>query len=92
MLLIMRALVTNPRLLILDEPTTGLDNKAKNDVWKAVNHVIEDGTSVIYVTHDHKEIWPFISHVAILRNGRMIFKGERKQWENSVSSISQDTE
>ncbi|MGO8878226.1 MAG: ABC transporter ATP-binding protein [Desulfomonilaceae bacterium] len=92
MLLIMRALVTNPRLLILDEPTTGLDRKAKNDVWKAVNQVIEEGTSVIYVTHDHMEIWPFISHVAILRNGRMIFKGERKQWENSVFSISQDTE
>ncbi len=92
MLLIMRAFVTNPRLLILDEPTTGLDYKAKNDVWKAVNHVIEEGTSVIYVTHDYKEIWPFISHVAIMKNGKMIFKGERKQWENSVSSISQDTE
>jgi molybdate transport system ATP-binding protein len=92
MLLIMRALVTNPRILILDEPTTGLDNKAKNDVWKAVNQVIEEGTSVIYVTHAHKEIWPFISHVAILRNGRMIFKGERKQWENSIFSTCQDIE
>ncbi len=92
MLLIMRALVTNPRLLILDEPTTGLDNKAKNDVWKAVNQVIEEGTNVIYVTHDHKEMWPFLSHVAILRSGRMIFRGERNQWENSVFSISQDTE
>ncbi|MGC8605137.1 MAG: ABC transporter ATP-binding protein, partial [Desulfomonilaceae bacterium] len=74
MLLIVRALITNPKLLILDEPTSGLDSKAKNYVWKVVNHVIAKGTSVICVTHDHREMWPFISHVAIVKDGRMVFK------------------
>jgi molybdate transport system ATP-binding protein len=92
MLLIMRALVTSPRILILDEPTTGLDREAGNDVWEAVKTAVGSGTSLIYVTHDHNEIWPFISHVAIMKNGRMIFKGERKQWESSVFSTFQDTE
>ena len=80
MLLIMRALVNAPEILILDEPTTGLDRNAKRNVWEAVKKIVDQGTNLIYVTHDFDEIWPFVTHVAIMEKGSMLFKGPLSQW------------
>ena len=69
MVLLARALVKRPRLLILDEPCQGLDSAHRNLFLRTVDALIRDGmATVVYVTHRQDEIPPSISHVLRLRN------------------------
>jgi molybdate transport system ATP-binding protein len=69
MVLLARALVKNPRLLILDEPSQGLDSAHRSLFVRAVDALIRAGTvTAIYVTHRHDEIPPCITRVLRLRN------------------------
>src|SRR6202035_2203306 len=65
-----RALVTAPRALILDEPTTGLDVGARHAFMERVRQIARDGTTIILVTHHIEEIVPEIGHVILLKAGR----------------------
>ena len=68
MVLLARALVKNPRLLILDEPCQGLDSAHRDLFVQAVDALIRAGTvTAIYVTHRHDEIPPSIKRVLRLR-------------------------
>jgi iron complex transport system ATP-binding protein len=68
--LLARALVTSPRALVLDEPTTGLDLMARHDFMERVRGVARDGTTLILITHHIEEIVPEIGRVILLREGR----------------------
>lgn len=82
-LLVMRAVVTNPIILLLDEPLSGLDDHARSQVMSVVEEFAGPKRSVIYVTHNEAELSPLLDHVAVLEKGRMIFQGTRKQWDRS---------
>jgi len=73
--LIARALVTRPRALLLDEPTTGLDMVARHRFLESVRALARAGTTTIIVTHHVEEIVPEIRRVVLLRNGRIAFDG-----------------
>jgi iron complex transport system ATP-binding protein len=75
--LLARALVTLPRALVLDEPTTGLDLMARHDFMERVRQVARDGTTLILVTHHIEEIVPEISRVILLRQGRVAADGAK---------------
>ena len=75
--LLARALVTSPRALILDEPTTGLDLVARHDFMERVRQIARDGTTVILITHHIDEIIPEIGRVILLRRGRVAFDGPK---------------
>src|SRR4051812_41547593 len=70
-----RALVTTPRALILDEPTTGLDLVARHDFMERVRRIARDGTTLILITHHVEEIIPEIQRVVLLRRGRVAADG-----------------
>jgi len=71
--LIARALVTNPDLLILDEPTTGVDVEAKQVLRTALHHLMaERGVSVIYITHDPEGFAGLANRVVEMRSGRPV--------------------
>jgi molybdate transport system ATP-binding protein len=71
MVLLVRALVKNPRLLILDEPCQGLDSAHRNLFIQAVDTLIRAGAvTALYVTHRHDEIPPSIKRVLRLRKER----------------------
>jgi molybdate transport system ATP-binding protein len=75
MVLLARALVKHPRLLILDEPCQGLDLAHRNLCIQAVNVLIRAGcVTAIYVTHRHDEIPPSIKHVLRLRKESTAFR------------------
>ncbi|MBS3111168.1 ABC transporter ATP-binding protein [Candidatus Woesearchaeota archaeon] len=77
--LIARALMAKPALLILDEPCTGLDMKARENVLRSVSRICtEKKATVVYVTHHIEEIVGEITHVLMLREGRMFFRGKRR--------------
>ena len=76
--LLARSIMANPDLLILDEPCSGLDLLAREQFLRTVaNLVAEQQTPIIYVSHQIEEILPAITHVAILREGKMIYAGPK---------------
>lgn len=71
-LVLARALINNPELLILDEPTTGLDPYSRRTVWKKLNYLKEKGTSLILTTHYMEEAEKLCDRVAIMDRGRIV--------------------
>jgi ABC-2 type transport system ATP-binding protein len=63
------ALVTKPRLVFLDEMTTGLDPNARREVWDLVEQVRRDGTTVVLVTHFMDEAQRLCDRVAVMARG-----------------------
>jgi iron complex transport system ATP-binding protein len=76
--LLARALVTSPRALVLDEPTTSLDLASRHDFMERVRHIARAGTTLILVTHHIEEIVPEIERIILLRNGRILASGPKR--------------
>lgn len=71
-LMIVRALVHEPRLLILDEPTAGVDIEVRRSMWEFIREVNAAGTTIILTTHYLEEAESLCRHVAIINQGRII--------------------
>lgn len=71
-LLLARALVNNPELLILDEPTTGLDPHSRQVVWKKLTELKEKGTTLLLTTHYMEEAEKLCDRVAIMDEGKIV--------------------
>ncbi len=67
-----RALVTDPDLLILDEPTAGVDVQLRRDLWETVTDLNESGTTVLLTTHYIEEAERLCDEVAIMSRGRVV--------------------
>lgn len=66
------ALVNNPKILFLDEPTTGLDPRARRDVWDLIKKIRESGITVILTTHYMEEAEYLCDRVAIMDAGKIL--------------------
>ncbi len=84
MLMIARALATDPKVLILDEPTTSLSAKDVQQLFEVVRMLKSKGTSIIFVTHKLAEILELTDRVTILRDGRNISTFDRAQYDTST--------
>ena len=71
-LMIARALIHEPRLLILDEPTAGVDIEIRRSMWEFLRQTNEAGTTIILTTHYLEEAESLCRHVAIIDEGRII--------------------
>jgi ABC-2 type transport system ATP-binding protein len=69
------SLINEPELLFLDEPTTGLDPKARRDLWKLVEEIRGRGTTVFLTTHYLDEAEKLSDDVAIMHKGKIIARG-----------------
>lgn len=80
-LLIARGLMAKPKLLVLDEPTNGLDFIAREELLTSIEQmaVQEDSPVIIYVTHHIEEILPIFTHTLLLKDGKIFEKGLRDQ-------------
>jgi lipooligosaccharide transport system ATP-binding protein len=74
-LLIARALVNEPDLVVLDEPTTGLDPQARLAVWGALRRLRDRGVTVLLTTHYMEEAARLCDHLLIMDLGRIIATG-----------------
>ena len=74
-LLLARALLNNPELLIMDEPTVGLDPQSRHAVWDNLAHLKAEGKTTILTTHYMEEAQRICDRVAIMDNGKIIETG-----------------
>lgn len=74
-LVIARALVNEPRVLILDEPTTGLDPQARHLVWRKLRLLRERGTTIVLTTHYMDEAEQLCDRLIIMDNGKALTEG-----------------
>ena len=70
-----RALVNDPRLLLLDEPTTGLDPQARHLMWERLQLLLQQGKSILLTTHFMDEAERLCSRLLVLDHGRKIAEG-----------------
>jgi len=71
-LMIARALIHEPRLLILDEPTAGVDIEVRRSMWEFLRQLNDDGTTIILTTHYLEEAESLCRNIAIIDEGRII--------------------
>lgn len=74
-LMIARAMMTRPRLLILDEPTAGVDIEIRRGMWKTLKEINATGTTIILTTHYLEEAEHLCRNLAIIDHGRIIEQG-----------------
>jgi lipooligosaccharide transport system ATP-binding protein len=78
-LLIARALVHRPRLVLLDEPTVGLDPQVRQELWALIDRLRSEGTSVLMSTHYIEEAERLADSVTIMSHGRAVATGPPQQ-------------
>jgi ABC-2 type transport system ATP-binding protein len=71
-LMIARALIHQPKLLILDEPTAGVDIELRRSMWQFLQNINEQGTTIILTTHYLEEAENLCRNIAIIDRGRII--------------------
>ena len=74
-LMIARAMMTRPRLLILDEPTAGVDIEIRRGMWQTLKTINEAGTTIILTTHYLEEAENLCRNLAIIDHGRIVEQG-----------------
>lgn len=87
-LLIARALMNQPKLLILDEPTAGVDIELRHTLWRFLRSLNEQGTTIILTTHYLEEAEQLCKHVAIIDHGEII---ENANMKMLVSQLKMQT-
>lgn len=77
-LLLAIALVNNPDIIFLDEPTTGLDPQARRNFWDLINDIKAEGKTVVLTTHYMDEAYMLCDEIAIMDHGKIIAQGTPK--------------
>ncbi len=91
-LLIARALIHSPKLLILDEPTTGLDPQVRHIIWDRLRSLKKEGVTIILTTHYMDEAFQLCDNLIIMNGGRKVLEGKptelvRKNIESYVLEV-----
>jgi lipooligosaccharide transport system ATP-binding protein len=74
-----RALVNDPQLLVLDEPTTGLDPQARHLIWERLRRLTQEGKTLVLTTHFMEEAERLCDRLAIMDRGRLIATGTPRE-------------
>ena len=80
------SLVTVPEILFLDEPTTGLDPRGRNQVWELVRRIAAEGTTVLLTTQYLDEADRLAQRLAVIDHGRVIAEGTSRELKASVGA------
>lgn len=96
-LILARALINEPRILVLDEPTTGLDPQARHLIWDKVQDLQKQGVTIVLTTHYMDEAAHLCDRTVIMDNGKIIEEGTpseliRKHAGEEVLEVANDEE
>jgi ABC-type multidrug transport system ATPase subunit len=73
------ALLGRPSVIVLDEPTTGLDPESRRTVWELVRGLVDDGAAVVLTTHHLEEAEELADRIAVMRAGEIVLAGTREE-------------
>ena len=82
------ALMHDPPLLILDEPTEGLDPQSRTALWEELERIGAEGTTMLLTTHYMEEADRLCSRLAIVDNGRIVVEGRPQELKETVGADS----
>lgn len=80
------ALLHNPKILIMDEPTVGIDPQSRNHILESVKKLNEEGMTIIYTSHYMEEVEYLCSRIGIVDHGNLIALGSKEELKSSVKS------
>src|SRR5438552_16722487 len=78
------SLLTRPRMLFLDEPTTGLDPRSRNQIWTTVRELVREGTTLLLTTQYLEEADQLPDRIAVIDHGRVIAQGTGNELKDHV--------
>lgn len=84
-----RALVHTPDLLILDEPTAGVDVEQRHDLWEYLKEMNERGKTIILTSHYLEEIQYLCRDIAIINNGTIVAEGTKEEFMRDGKSVEE---
>ncbi|MCB8815419.1 ABC transporter ATP-binding protein [Desulfosporosinus shakirovi] len=80
------ALVHHPKLIIMDEPTVGIDPQSRNHIIQSIKKLNEMGSTIIYISHYMEEIEEICTRIVIMDQGRVIAKGTKEELKALMTS------
>src|SRR3989449_6886788 len=78
------SLLTRPRVLFLDEPTTGLDPRSRNEIWAIVRELRREGTTILLTTQYLEEADQLADRIAVIDRGKVIAEGTGNELKDRV--------
>jgi ABC-2 type transport system ATP-binding protein len=82
-----RALVHTPDLLILDEPTAGVDVEQRRDLWAYLKELNEAGKTIILTSHYLEEIQYLCREIAIINHGKIVARGTKEEFMKDGKTV-----
>jgi ABC-2 type transport system ATP-binding protein len=82
-----RAMINDPQLLILDEPTAGVDVELRMDLWRYLQELNRDGKTIVLTSHYLEEIERLCRNIAIVANGRIIRNGPKEEFFTEAGGL-----
>jgi erythritol transport system ATP-binding protein len=84
-----KALMTGPKVLLMDEPSRGIDVGAKADVFRTMRRLASEGLAILFSTSDLEEVMALSDRIAVMSNGRLVMVVDRRDaTEDMVISAS----
>ena len=78
------AIVHNPKIIIMDEPTVGIDAQSRNHILDSIKKLNEEGTTIIYTSHYMEEVESICTKIAIIDHGKVIVEGTKDELKSIV--------
>ena len=78
------AIVHNPKIIIMDEPTVGIDAQSRNHILDSIKKLNEGGTTIIYTSHYMEEVESICTKIAIIDHGKVIVEGTKDELKSIV--------